>query len=265
MSDAARFAGRVAIVTGGASGLGLATARRLHGEGARVAILDLPAARPSDAAARIARTALGLEADVTDAHQVGVAVERATSMLGPVDALVTSAGVSRVGNVLDTTPDEFARVLAVNLTGTFVVVQAVAQRMVARRRGRIVLLGSISGTRIWNDRAAYAASKGGVVALAKSCAVDLAPHGIAVNSVSPGPIATPQTAALHGPTIRGAVEAAVPMARYGTPDEVAAAVVWLLSDDARFVTGHDLVVDGGLTAAAIRYDRGRADGERGSS
>ncbi len=264
MPDAARFAGRVALVTGGASGLGLATARRLGDEGARVAIVDLPAARPADAASHLGSSALGLEADVTDAAQVDAAVARVEVALGPIDALVTSAGISRVGSVLDTTPEDFERVLAVNLTGTFVVVQAVARRMVARRRGRIVLLGSITGSRVWNDRAAYAASKGGVIALAKACAVDLAPYGIAVNSVSPGPVATPQTADLHGPTIRRAVESAVPMARYGEPDEIAAAIAWLLCDDSRFVSGHDLVVDGALTAAAIRYDRVRADRERGT-
>ena len=265
MSDAARFAGRVALVTGGASGLGFATARRLRDEGARVAIVDLPAARPADAAAQLGSSVLGVEADVTDAAQVTSAVERVEAAVGAIDALVTSAGVSRVGNVLDTEPGAFAQVIDVNLTGSFLAVQAVARRMAPRRRGRIVLLGSISGSRAWNDRVAYVASKGGVIALARACAVDLAPYGIAVNSVSPGPVATPQTAGLHGPTIRRAVESAVPMGRYGEPDEIAAAIAWLLSDDARFVTGHDLVVDGALTAASIRYDRARADPERGQA
>ena len=261
MSDAARFSGRVALVTGGASGLGFATARRLRDEGARVGIVDLPSARPADAATQLGHAVLGIDADVTDTAQVAHAVDRIEVALGPIDALVTSAGVSHVGSVLDTEPDAFAAVIAVNLTGTFVTVQAVARRMMTRRRGRIVLLGSITGTRVWNDRAAYAASKGGVIALAKACAVDLAPWGIGVNSVSPGPVATPQTAGLHGPTIRRAVESAVPMGRYGEPDEIAAAIVWLLSGDAGFVTGHDLVVDGALTAAAIRYDRTRAERE----
>jgi 3-oxoacyl-[acyl-carrier protein] reductase len=260
----ARFAGRVALVTGGASGLGFATARRLREEGARVAIVDLAAARPADAASQLGPSILGVDADVTDAGAIERAVGRVEAAVGAIDALVTSAGVSRVGNVLDTEPEDFAKVIAVNLTGTFLAVQAVARRMATRKRGRIVLLGSISGSRAWNDRAAYVASKGGVIALARACAVDLAPFGIAVNSVSPGPVATPQTAGLHGPTIRRAVEAAVPMGRYGEPDEIAAAIAWLLSDDARFVTGHDLVVDGALTAASIRYDRARADRERGA-
>lgn len=262
MSDAPRFAGRIALVTGGASGLGLATARRLHDEGARVAIVDLPAARPVDAASQLGPRVLGVEADVTDAAQVAAAVERVEVAIGAIDALVTSAGVSRVGNVLDTGPEAFAQVIDVNLTGTFLAVQAVARRMAPRGRGRIVLIGSISGSRAWNDRVAYVASKGGVIALARSCAVDLAAHGIAVNSVSPGPVATPQTAGLHGPTIRRAVESTVPMGRYAEPEEIAAAIAWLLSEDARFVSGHDLVVDGALTAASVRYDRARADGER---
>jgi NAD(P)-dependent dehydrogenase (short-subunit alcohol dehydrogenase family) len=262
MSEGGRFGGRVALVTGGASGLGFATASRLHAEGARVVLVDLDATAATVAAARLGPDAIGIAADVTDPAAIETAVADAEKRAGPIDALVTSAGMSRQGDVLDTTPSDFARVVAVNLTGTFLAVQAVAKRMVARKRGRIVMLGSISGSRVWNARTAYVASKGGVIALAKSCAVDLAPHGITVNSVSPGPIATPQTAALHGRTIRAAVESAVPMARYGTPEEVADTIAFLLSDDARFVTGHDLVVDGGLTSAAIRYDRAGADAER---
>lgn len=120
--------------------------------------------------------------------------------------------------------------------------------MIPRRHGRIVMLGSITASHVWSGRAAYAASKGGVLALARSCAADLAVHGITVNAVSPGPIATPQTAALHSAAIREKVEGRTPMGRYGTPEEVADFIAFLCSSDARFVTGHELRVDGGWTA-----------------
>ena len=126
-------------------------------------------------------------------------MDQVVAMHGRIDGLVTSAGISRVGSVLDTAPADWAQVLAVNLTGTFNATRAAVRHMAARRAGRVVMLASISGTHVWTARAAYAASKGGVIAFMKSCAVDLAAHGITVNSVSPGPIATPQTAASARP------------------------------------------------------------------
>jgi 3-oxoacyl-[acyl-carrier protein] reductase len=156
--------------------------------------------------------------------------------------------------VLDNPLDAWERVIGINLTGTYLCTQAVARRMADRRYGRIVMLASISGQQVWSGRVAYCSSKGGVLGLAKACAIDLAPFGITVNSVSPGPIETPQTAKLHNQIVRDAVVNATPMARYGRPDEVADAIAFLASDDARFVTGHDLVVDGGLTSAAVLYD-----------
>jgi NAD(P)-dependent dehydrogenase (short-subunit alcohol dehydrogenase family) len=252
-----RFAGKTAFITGGASGLGLASARRLLDEGATVALADLHAD-----ALRRATEAVGAPAgrvsqhvvDVTDAAAVEAAVAAAWQQHGAIDVLVNSAGVSHQGSVLDTPIEAWHRVLDINLTGTYLVTQAVARRMVPRRQGRIVMLASISGQQVWSGRAAYCASKGAVLALAKSCAIDLAPYGISVNSVSPGPVETAQTATLHGPVIRQAIVQATPMARYGQADEIAAAIAFLASDDARFVTGHDLVVDGGLTSAAILYD-----------
>ena len=159
--------------------------------------------------------------------------------------------------MLDNPFDAWERVLRINLTGSYLVTQAVAQHMAQRRSGRIVMLASISGQQVWSGRVAYSSSKAGVVGLMKSCAIDLAPLGITVNAVSPGPIATPQTAALHNEVVRAAVVAATPMARYGRPEEVADVIAFLASDDARFVTGHELVVDGGLTSAAILYDLAR--------
>jgi 3-oxoacyl-[acyl-carrier protein] reductase len=247
-----RLQGRVALVTGGASGLGLASARRLLAEGARVVLADIDAARVAAAAAELG--AAHVTIDVGEPASVAAAVDHVVAEAGRIDILVNSAGISFQGSVLDNPFDAWQRVLRINLTGSYLVTQAVARHMVTCRYGRIVLLASISGQQVWSGRVAYSSSKAGVVGLMKSCAIDLAPHGITVNAVSPGPIATPQTAALHNEVVRRAVVQATPMARYGAPDEVADVVAFLASDDARFVTGHELVVDGGLTSAAILYD-----------
>ncbi len=267
MPDAAapnttRLNGRVAFITGGASGLGLASARRLLADGAQVVLADVNASALTAAQAELAAS-FGAERvrtaaiDVGEPASVTEAVDRAASDGGGLHILVNSAGISYQGSVLDNPFDAWQRVLRVNLTGSYLVTQAVARHMVARRYGRIVLMASISGQQVWSGRVAYSSSKAGVVGLMKSCAIDLAPHGITVNAVSPGPIATPQTAALHNEVVRAAVVNATPMARYGAPDEVADVVAFLASDDARFVTGHELIVDGGLTSAAILYDLAR--------
>jgi 3-oxoacyl-[acyl-carrier protein] reductase len=243
-------------VTGGASGIGRATAKRLLAEGAAVVIADIAGDRVEDALRALVESGpvSGLVMDVTDCAQVESGTREAADRMGGLDILVTSAGVSHPGTAWETTLEDWARVLAINLTGSFLSVRAAAPIMMGQGFGRVVMLGSISGSHVWSQRAAYSASKGGVLALAKSCAVDLAAHGITVNSVSPGPIATSQTESLHSPEIREKVRERSPMRRYGTPEEVADVIAFLCSEDARFVTGHDLRVDGGLTAAAILLD-----------
>ncbi len=248
------LAGCKAFVTGGASGIGRATARRLIADGATVVIADADARGLERVAGELGRSASGLVLDVTDWNQVFHQTREAVNRMGGLDILVTSAGVSHQDTAWDTSLEDWQRVVGVNLTGTFLCVKAAAPVMIRHKRGRIVMLASITGSHVWSGRAAYAASKGGVLALAKSCAADLAAHGITVNSVSPGPIATPQTAGLHSQVIREKVESQTPMGRYGTPEEVADAIAFLCSADARFVTGHDLRVDGGLTSTVIRYD-----------
>jgi 3-oxoacyl-[acyl-carrier protein] reductase len=250
---------RGALVTGGASGIGKATARRLAADGVRVVIADLGADRIADAVLEISALgqASGIPMDVTDWTQVERGTREAAETLGGLDILVTSAGVSHAGTAWETSLEDWDRVLRINLTGTFLCVRAAAPLLMARAWGRIVMLASISGSQVWSERAAYVASKGGVLGLAKACAADLAPYGVTVNSVSPGPIATPQTDTLHSPEIRATVRARTPMGRYGTPEEVADVIAFLCSDAARFVTGHDLRVDGGLTATAILLGRGK--------
>jgi NAD(P)-dependent dehydrogenase (short-subunit alcohol dehydrogenase family) len=260
-----RLAGRTALITGGASGLGLATARRLLHDGAQVVLADVQHGAALAAAQELATPGIGIGTgmaavhavamDVGDASSVQQGVDEAIALAGPLHILVNSAGISHQGGVLDNSGAAWERVLRINLTGSYLTTQAVARHMVsAGHRGRIVLLASISGQQVWSGRVAYSSSKAGVVGLMKSCAIDLAPHGITVNAVSPGPIATPQTATLHGPALRALVQQATPMGRYGAADEVADVVAFLASDDARWVTGHELVVDGGLTSAAILYD-----------
>ena len=248
---------KTALITGGASGLGLATAKRLLRDGYDVAIADISNDILEQALVTLrdhAGTARAYPLDVRDAQRVEAVVAQVETDFGRIDALLTSAGVSHQGSVLDNPLDAWERVIGINLTGTYLCTQAVARRMVQRKSGRIVMIASISGQQVWSGRVAYSSSKGGVMALAKSCAIDLAPFGITVNSVSPGPIETPQTEKLHNQLIRDTIVNATPMARYGRPEEVADTIAFLLSDDARFVTGHDLVVDGGLTSAAILYD-----------
>jgi 3-oxoacyl-[acyl-carrier protein] reductase len=251
---------RAALITGGASGIGKATARRLLADGMAVTIADLGTERIEAAVTelrRVRRDVHGALLDVTDAEAVERRTREAAERMDGLDILVTSAGVTHPGTAWETSLEDWERVLRVNLTGTFLCAKAAAPILIGRGWGRIVMIASITGSHVWSERAAYAASKGGVLALARSCAADLAPHGVTVNSVSPGPIATPQTATLHSQDVRERVIGRTPMGRYGTPEEVADVVAFLCSDDARFVTGHDLRVDGGLTATAIFLGRRR--------
>lgn len=249
--------GARALVTGGASGIGRATARRLLSDGASVTIADLGQDRIDAALSELrgAGKVFGAVLDVTDGPGVDRVTREAADRMGGLDILVTCAGVTHPGTAWETSLEDWERVLRVNLTGTFLCAKAAAPIFIQRGWGRIVMIASITGSHVWSERAAYAASKGGVLALAKSCAADLAPYGVTVNSVSPGPIATPQTATLHSQDVRDRVCSRTPMGRYGTPEEVADVIAFLCSEDARFVTGHDLRVDGGLTATAILLGR----------
>ena len=248
-----RLQDRVALVTGAASGIGAACALRFAQEGARVAGLDV--ARPDpDAWADVAKAApevLFLEADVRDEAAVERAVEETAGRFGRIDVLVNAAGVSGAGAVDQLEAPEWDRVLDTNLKGTYLVSKHVARQMIPRSTGSIVNIASVEGLEGFESQAAYNASKGGVVLLTRNMAIDYGHLGIRVNCLCPGLIETPMTDVLRVEGLEELREKFIQLhmlRRAGQPGEVAAAALFLASDDASFVTGHSLVVDGGFTA-----------------
>lgn len=248
-----RLAGRVAIVTGAASGIGAACALRFAAEGARIAGIDVnePTAEQRSAVEKAAPEAIWLRADVRDEASIEGAVGEALGRLGRVDALVNAAGVSGFGAVDELDAAEWDRVVGINLRGTYLVSKHVVRHMKSQRSGSVVNLASIEGLEGMQSQAAYNASKGGVVLLTRNMAIDYGLFGVRVNCLCPGFIDTPMTAVLKGPgldPIRDAFIDLHMLKRAGRPEEVAACALFLCSDDASFVTGHALVVDGGFTA-----------------
>jgi NAD(P)-dependent dehydrogenase (short-subunit alcohol dehydrogenase family) len=244
-----RIEGRVALVTGAASGIGAACVKRFADEGAIVMGLDVTAVPESEWAARGATRFL--EVDVRDENAIRAAVSSVLQEQERLDILVNAAGVEGIGTVIDIDQAEWQRVIGVNLTGTFLVCKHVLPLMVAAGRGSVVNLSSVEGLESIQSQPAYSASKGGVVLLTRNLAIDFGAAGVRVNCLCPGLVRTPMTEMLFDPgiaEIRDRFIAQHMLGRAGLPEEIAAAALFLASDDASFVTGHALVVDGGFTA-----------------
>lgn len=256
---------KVALITGAARGIGLATAKRFLGEGWLVALLDIDGETLASTMADLGReeSALALVCDVADPAAVTTAFERHAQRFGRLDALVNNAGTAVFKPMLETSPEEWARVLAVNLGGPFLCTQAAAKLMAANGGGSVVNITSISGERASTLRVAYGTSKAGLAHLTKQQAVELASLNIRVNAVAPGPVDTAMAKKVHSAAIRADYRDAVPLARYGLEDEIADAIFYLSSARASYVTGQTLAVDGGFSACGIGLPTLRGEARNG--
>ena len=250
-----RFAGKVAIVTGGGDGIGAATAMRFAKEGAAVIVADKDEANAQAVCARIIAAggkAAACRTDVRVPQDIEAMLAFTASRFGPANILINNAGIGDQKLFLDTPLEMLDSMFEVNVKGTFLCAQGAAREMVKLGGGAIVNVSSHSGLLGSSGRAAYAASKGGVIAMTRVMAVDLAQFGIRVNAIAPGPIDTPRIRVHHNEERHQAWLRAVPLARIGEPEEVAAVAAFLASDDASYVTGQTLAVDGGFSAAGLR-------------
>lgn len=249
-----RLDGKVVIVTGGARGMGAATSRLFAAEGAKVAIADVLEAEGEALAKELGDTARFWKLDVTSEESWANVVTQVEAAFGGVDVLVNNAGILLFKGLLETTKADYERVLGVNLVGEFLGIKAVAPGMIARGKGSIVNISSVDGMKGANSLVAYASSKWGVRGLTKVAAMELAHKGVRVNSVHPGGVDTVMSN--HDNRARSEVDknyTNVPMQRIGGPEEVAAASLFLASDDSSYINGAEIVVDGGMTVGTY-YD-----------
>ena len=243
-----KFDGRIALVTGASRGIGKATAIKLATEGADVAVHYVKSAAGAEAVCAQVREsgqrAIPVQADIADRASVNEMVAHATAELGPIDLLVNNAG--DVGNIDfdELTPEHWDRIVAINLTGPFNVIWAVKAGMIQRKFGRIVNVSSIAGLAPRPNQFAYAAAKAGVISLTKSACEPLAPHNIRINSVAPGAISTDMIREV-APAMLETLRSTTPLGRFGEPEEMANVIVFLLSEEASYVTGSTIVASGG--------------------
>jgi 3-oxoacyl-[acyl-carrier protein] reductase len=245
-----RFGGKVLLATGGGSGLGAATARRFAREGGRVAVVDLDGER-AEAVATELEGSTGLACDVSDEDAVRQAVGAAAERLGRIDCVLNSAGYAQFVPIDELSLADWNRMLAVHLTGTFLVCREALPHLRAAGGGSIVNVASVAALLARPNLPAYAAAKGGIISLSRQLAVDLAADNIRVNAIAPGSVRTPMTAPVYAepgvadgrPVAPHAIQA-----RLGEPEEIAAAICFLLSDEASFFTASLVVADGGATA-----------------
>jgi meso-butanediol dehydrogenase/(S,S)-butanediol dehydrogenase/diacetyl reductase len=243
----------VAVVTGGARGIGMAIGRWFLAHGHRVALLDIDAETLMPAAAALGDEArvLALHCDVSDPKQVQTAIDQVAARFGRIDALINNAGVAVFKPIGDTSFAEWRHVLSTNLDGTFLCTQACVPVMKKNGGGAIVNIASISGLRASTLRVAYGTSKAAIIALTRQQAVELGTVGIRANAVAPGPVDTDMAKLVHSVAIRSDYYDAIPLNRYGTTEEIAEATGFLCSPAAAYVNGQVLAVDGGFEAAGV--------------
>lgn len=244
-----RLEGRRALVTGAAHGIGRACAEAFAAEGADVALIDIDPA-VTETARAIGGKAVGITCNIADAAAARDAVAQAAEAIGPIDLLLNNAGILAAGDILTTEVEDFDRVLAVNLRAAFVVGQAVARGMVEHGlKGSIVNMSSINAVVAIPAQLAYVTSKGGLAQLTKAMALGLAPHGIRVNAIGPGTIATDiLKGVMTDAQAKGRILSRTPLGRLGEPEEIAKVAVFLASDEASYITGQTIYPDGGRLA-----------------
>ena len=244
---------KVAVVTGAARGIGLAISKKFLEEGYRVAILDIDQKTLSQTMKQFFDTnnVLGLECDVSEPDQVDQSVNRVVEQFGRIDVLVNNAGIAEFKPMLETTYEEWSRILAVNLNGPFICSQAFAPFMLKNEGGSIVNIASISGLRASTLRIAYGTSKAALMHLTKQQAAELGNKGVRVNAIAPGPVDTAMAKKVHTADIRSDYHDVIPLNRYGLEEEIADAVWFLCSDSASYINGQIIAVDGGFDATGI--------------
>ena len=244
---------KVAVVTGAARGIGLAISKKFLEEGYRIAILDIDQKTLSQTMKQDFDTnnVLGLECDVSEPDQVDQSVNRVVDHFGRIDVLVNNAGIAEFKPMLETTYEEWSRILAVNLNGPFICTQACTPFMLKNEGGSIVNIASISGLRASTLRIAYGTSKAALMHLTKQQAAELGNKGIRVNAIAPGPVDTAMAKKVHTADIRSDYHDVIPLNRYGLEEEIADAVWFLCSDSASYINGQIIAADGGFDATGI--------------